>query len=211
MSDYGDVTEAGTVRFRRVLPGPVERVWAFLTEPEKRATWFGGGPMELRAGGAARMHIRHANLSPGETPPEKYRKANEGIEFDYCILAAEPPRLLAFTWPGEEGTPDSEVTITLTEQGRPRAARTDASAPGPPWHDRRVGRLAHPSGPAAGKAGRNGGAGLLGRASHATNPNIRSESPETQKAPAVSRRSLHIAWPRHGPRNPGDLPVSDRQ
>ncbi|MBR0650490.1 SRPBCC family protein [Roseomonas terrae] len=117
MSDYGDVTEAGTVRFRRVLPGPVERVWAFLTEPEKRATWFGGGPMELRAGGAARMHIRHANLSPGETPPEKYRKANEGIEFDYCILAAEPPRLLAFTWPGEEGTPDSEVTITLTEQG----------------------------------------------------------------------------------------------
>ena len=36
MSEHGIITEAGTIRFRRILPGPIDRVWAFLTEPEKR-------------------------------------------------------------------------------------------------------------------------------------------------------------------------------
>lgn len=36
MSEYGVVTEPGTVRIQRVLPGPIERVWAYLTESEKR-------------------------------------------------------------------------------------------------------------------------------------------------------------------------------
>lgn len=32
MSEYGVVTEPDAVRFKRVLPGPIERVWAYLTE-----------------------------------------------------------------------------------------------------------------------------------------------------------------------------------
>ena len=32
MSDYGERTAPGTVRLTRVLPGPIERVWAHLTE-----------------------------------------------------------------------------------------------------------------------------------------------------------------------------------
>jgi len=28
-----------TMRLERLLPGPVERVWAYLTESEKRAAW----------------------------------------------------------------------------------------------------------------------------------------------------------------------------
>jgi hypothetical protein len=32
MSEYGIVTEAGPVRFERLLPGPIERVWAYLTD-----------------------------------------------------------------------------------------------------------------------------------------------------------------------------------
>src|SRR5690606_39019955 len=39
----GEVLDRQTVRFRRVLPGPIERVWAYLTEADKRAKWFAGG------------------------------------------------------------------------------------------------------------------------------------------------------------------------
>jgi len=27
MDDYGIITEPGTIRFERLLPGPIERVW----------------------------------------------------------------------------------------------------------------------------------------------------------------------------------------
>lgn len=117
MSEHGIITEAGTVRFRRILPGPIERVWAFLTEPEKRATWFAGGPMDLRAGGTARLHFRHADLSPGEEAPERYRQAQEGIDFDCRITRCEAPRLLAMEWPGDADEPPSEVTFELTPDG----------------------------------------------------------------------------------------------
>ena len=37
-----------TIRFERLLPGPVERVWAYLTESKKRATWLAAGEFDLR-------------------------------------------------------------------------------------------------------------------------------------------------------------------
>ena len=48
MSEYGVVLESGAVRFERLLPGPIERVWSYLVEGEKRATVYfakgaGGG------------------------------------------------------------------------------------------------------------------------------------------------------------------------
>ena len=33
----GTSPEQATVRLERMLPGPIERVWAYLVEPEKRA------------------------------------------------------------------------------------------------------------------------------------------------------------------------------
>jgi uncharacterized protein YndB with AHSA1/START domain len=51
MSEYGVVTEAGTIRFERVLPGPIERVWAYLTESKERGKWLASGEMDLRVGG----------------------------------------------------------------------------------------------------------------------------------------------------------------
>ena len=35
--DYGVVTAPDTVKIERMLPGPIERVWAYLTDPAKRA------------------------------------------------------------------------------------------------------------------------------------------------------------------------------
>jgi uncharacterized protein YndB with AHSA1/START domain len=113
MEDYGSVTEPGTVRIERLLPGPIERIWAWLTEPEKRAKWLAGGPMELVVGGRAQLTFRHADLSAEKTPPEKFRTMDAGHTLDCRITACDPPRLLAYTWGRDWG----EVTFELTPRG----------------------------------------------------------------------------------------------
>jgi uncharacterized protein YndB with AHSA1/START domain len=117
MSDYGTVIEAGTIRFERVLPGPIERVWAYLTDSDKRAKWLASGPMELRVGGNVELLFRNSDLSPqSETVPDKYKKHKDGVGFAARITRCEPPRLLSHTWAGPEGK-ESEVTYELTAQG----------------------------------------------------------------------------------------------
>jgi uncharacterized protein YndB with AHSA1/START domain len=112
----GEVVDASTVRFERLLPGPIERVWAFLTESEKRGLWLATGDFDLRSGGKTRLHFRHKDLSPKKSPaPPQYSKFDEeGGGFDGKVLRCEPPRLLAITWGGDPH--ESEVTFELTPQ-----------------------------------------------------------------------------------------------
>ncbi len=112
---YGVATSPDTVRFERVLPGPAERVWAYLTEADKRRQWLAGGNMELRSGGAAPLEFRHADFT-NETPPERYREVNEtGFVLRSRVLECDPPRLLAISWPGEKT--ESEVVFELFPEG----------------------------------------------------------------------------------------------
>jgi uncharacterized protein YndB with AHSA1/START domain len=112
MSEFGVVTEARTLRIRRVLRGPIERVWAYLTESDKRGRWLASGPMELRVGGRVELTYRNSELSAHAEPaPDKYRKY-EGASFQGRITRCEPPRLLSYTW-GD----GSEVTFELSPEG----------------------------------------------------------------------------------------------
>ena len=52
---YGKFTTPAEVRIVRTLPGPIERIWEYLTDPEKRSRWFAGGPMELHVGGKVEL------------------------------------------------------------------------------------------------------------------------------------------------------------
>jgi uncharacterized protein YndB with AHSA1/START domain len=109
LSPYGVRTETTTVRIQRLLPGPIERVWAYLTESDLRRQWLASGPMELKAGGAAELTWRNGELTPHEEArpegmPEERKMTSQ-------VLRADPPRLLAFTW-GE-----GDVTFELAPQG----------------------------------------------------------------------------------------------
>lgn len=115
MSDFGIVTEPGTVRIERVLPAPIERVWSYLTNPDMRATWLAGGPMDLRVGGTVELQFDHARLS-AEPTPERYRQYMHGHTQRGRITACEPPKLLSFTW-GEGSAAVSEVSFELTARG----------------------------------------------------------------------------------------------
>ncbi len=104
----------GEVRLVRLLPGPIERVWDFITDPEKRARWFCGGALEQKVGGKFVFAMHHKNLAPGETPPPEYAKVQDpGVTFEGRVLQCEAPRLLVFTFGGD----DSVVTFDLKPEG----------------------------------------------------------------------------------------------
>src|SRR5690606_2769948 len=112
--DMAKVIAPGTVRLERLLPGPIERVWSYLVEPDKRARWFAGGPMELKPGGKMELLFKHSNLTD-EPPPAGYEAAAAGIKSPGTITRCEPPHALAFTW--SEGDDASEVLFELRSEG----------------------------------------------------------------------------------------------
>lgn len=110
----GEFRGQGEVRLVRLLPGPIERVWDYLTDPEKRSRWFAGGPMEPRVGGKAELQFRHANIAPDETPPEQFKQYHDpGAKMASTVLRWEPPRVLSYTF-----DEDSVVTFELTPEGK---------------------------------------------------------------------------------------------
>lgn len=109
----GEFRSRGEVRIVRTLPGPIERVWDYLTDPEKRARWFAGGPMEPRKGGKVELFFQHKNIAPDEEPPEEFKAAHEdGFTMPGTILRWEPPRVLSYTF-----DENSEVTFELSHVG----------------------------------------------------------------------------------------------
>lgn len=113
MNEYGTILESGAIRFERLLPGPIDHIWAYLTESDKRGKWLATGAVQPWVGGSVELHFRHADLSPQkEAIPEKYKHCESGAGFSAQVTHWEPPRLLSHTW-----ADGSEVTFELTPQG----------------------------------------------------------------------------------------------
>lgn len=112
MSDHAASPAPKTVRLERLLPGPIDRVWAFLTEPEKRKRWFAGG--DMAESGAFNLFFQHSNITD-EPGPERFETAVEGFDSPCEMVRWDPPRALAFSWRGDTGA--SLVTWELFEKG----------------------------------------------------------------------------------------------
>lgn len=110
LGPYGVLSEDATLTIERLLPGPIERVWAYLTESDLRRRWLAAGDMELKVGAPFELVWRHAELTdpPGERPDgfgDEHRMESRITELD-------PPRKIAFTWSGS-----GDVSIELTPEG----------------------------------------------------------------------------------------------
>ena len=96
MSEDGQLSKVPMVRFERLLPGPIARVWDFITDPKRLPDWYGDGTIEPRAGGAVTLMGGHVR----------------GI-----VTQWDPPRRLAYTWnvfgPGDATSPYPESYLTL--------------------------------------------------------------------------------------------------
>lgn len=122
MSDYGTVTEPGTIRFERLLSAPPETVWAFLVDPEKRAKWLAGGTTDDTVGGMIELAFNNTKFcTPDDPTPEKYEKYGDESRMLGRITQYDPPRLLSYTWiepdHGIKDEDQSEATFELIAKG----------------------------------------------------------------------------------------------
>jgi uncharacterized protein YndB with AHSA1/START domain len=115
MNKYGEVLEDGSMKFVRLMPAPIERVWSWLVDGEKRARWLGGGSDISHAGQTVRFEFQHQNLTPhDEAYPEKYKAMEQGVAYDVDIKTCDAPTRLVMVW--RDGQ-DSEIDIRLSEEG----------------------------------------------------------------------------------------------
>ena len=102
MNENGQFSKVSCVRFERLLPGPIERVFEFLTKPELLPGWFGNGVIEPRLGGKVSLMDGHIRGT---------------------VTQWLPPHRLSYSWnvfsPGEElsAHPQSYLTLELQPRG----------------------------------------------------------------------------------------------
>lgn len=104
--DKGEMSKLACVTFTRRLPGPIEKVWAHLTEPHLLPAWFGDNSrIEPRQGGAVHLMGGHVR----------------GV-----VTQWQPPHKLIYTWnvfsPGDgpdavSTYPESYPTFELQVEG----------------------------------------------------------------------------------------------
>ena len=115
MNKYGEILEDGSMKFVRVFPASIERVWAWLTKAEKRKEWLSGGGDITHAGQTVKFEFQHQNITPhDETYPEKYKEMEKGVSYDVDIKTCDAPHHLVMVW--RDGN-DSEIEIRLSEDG----------------------------------------------------------------------------------------------
>jgi uncharacterized protein YndB with AHSA1/START domain len=118
MSNYGELIDDTTVRFERMLPGPIERVWDFIVNSEQRRRWLCAGDIGPGDNGHVDMHFRNETLSPAPDIeiPEKYCDMGHDMRFTGTVTRWEPPFAVSHTWDFDE-TESSEVCYELEEVG----------------------------------------------------------------------------------------------
>ena len=93
---FGVLTEPATLTLVRLLPGSVDRVWAYLTESDLRRQWFAAGTMDMRVGASTDLVWRNNELTnpPGDRP--------EGFDGEHRmeveITELDPPHRLGISW-----------------------------------------------------------------------------------------------------------------
>lgn len=110
MSHDGVFLDNSTVRFERLLPGSITRVWDFLTKSEFLATWLVSASGDFSKGGEITLSFTFS--------------AHDECSDSICrgtIQDYDPPRLLSYTWRDVDSAgkerPASIVRFELSDEG----------------------------------------------------------------------------------------------
>lgn len=132
---YGELIEPMTLKIQRLLPGPVDRVWAYLTESELRRQWLASGAMQMKAGAPFTLTWRNNELSdpPGQAP----EGFNSEHSLESRIIDLVPNRRLVIAWNQGEVSFELEaagdkVLLTVIHRRLPDATQLLNVSAG--WH-----------------------------------------------------------------------------
>ncbi|WP_088344396.1 MULTISPECIES: SRPBCC family protein [Rhodomicrobium] len=132
---YGALIEPATFKIQRLLPGPIERIWAYLTESELRRKWLAAGEMQMSVGAPFEFVWRNDELTGGGRRPPGH---SEEHRLQSRIAELDPPRKLAIEWGSTGGVtfelePEGDqVLLTITHRRvTDRTTLTNVSAG---WH-----------------------------------------------------------------------------
>jgi len=98
--EFGRATAPDTFVLERTLKAPIDRVWSYFVDGDKRSRWFTGGDTLSANGQAFSILFAHRNIT-NEKPPERWAQMESG-EFAMTgrVLAFDPPHLLVGRWRG---------------------------------------------------------------------------------------------------------------
>lgn len=108
---YGELIEPTTLRIQRLLPGPVERVWAYLTDSDLRRKWLAAGAMELMVGAPFQFTWRNEELN--DPPSKRPDGFPEEHSMQSRITELEPLRKISIAWSNS-----GDVTFELAPAGK---------------------------------------------------------------------------------------------
>jgi uncharacterized protein YndB with AHSA1/START domain len=135
--DYGVLTEPMTLTIQRFLPGPIERIWSYLTDSDMRRKWLAAGDMKLELGAPFSLTWRNNELMKNSgNPPPGYSNEHS---MESRITELDPPNRITFTWYTSgtvtfELAPRGErVLLTVIHRGIP--SRDVLLKVGPGWHN----------------------------------------------------------------------------
>jgi len=134
--DYGVLTEQATLKIQRLLPGPIERVWSYLTESNLRSQWLAAGEMTMTEGTTFEFVWRNDELTnpPGQRPSG----ADEEHRMQSRITELDPPYKLGIDWGSTGGVTfelepvGNQVMLTVTHHRVPDQSTLLSVSSG--WH-----------------------------------------------------------------------------
>jgi uncharacterized protein YndB with AHSA1/START domain len=112
---YGVYPTSASVHLERILPGPIERVWAYLIEPEKRVKWFAEAGVVTTVGETFGLCCGKYSLVNAGEVPERF-KDHEKKQMTCVLTRCDPPHALGFTFGA--GPEASEVSFELRPHAR---------------------------------------------------------------------------------------------
>ena len=135
--DFGKLVAPRTLEMQRLLPGPIERVWDYLTKSELRRQWLASGDMDLKVGASCELVWHHDETT---TPPGKRPDSMSSPESQLSsrITQCDPPHKLGFMfWNDTEVVFElkpagTKVLLTLTHKDLPNRGMMVGVSTG--WH-----------------------------------------------------------------------------
>lgn len=135
-SQFGVLTPPSTLTLKRMLPGPIDRVWSYLIDSELRKQWLAAGHLVPQANASFELVWRNDELSAAAS--ERPAGFPEETRATCRVTEVEVLRKLSFNWPGvgdvtfQLDPVGDDVLLTVTHRGL--ADRNMILMVGAGWH-----------------------------------------------------------------------------